>query len=512
MPARLVVAGLAGESGKTLVSLALLLEARRRGIPVRAFKKGPDYIDAAWLGWASGQAARNLDTYLMGFERATGSFARHAIAGGFNLVEGNRGLYDGVDASGTHSTAELAKALDAPVVLTVNATKVTRTVAAMVLGCQRLDPAVRIAGVVLNQVCGARHERVLREAIETVCGLPVLGAIPRAPETPLPSRHLGLVTPQEHPETDILAEGLLTLIKGRLNVDRLIELARQAPGLTVAPNESRAPAACGKNRRQTNLSQNPSLQSTKDAFAEWTDASVRGSCDGLLDGRGLTIGYLRDSAFTFYYPENLEELAESGAELVAISSAAESLPSAIDALYIGGGFPETHAQALAANETFLASLRERAADGLPVYAECGGLMLLSRAIRWQGSRYAMAGVLPFEVEVCTSHQGHGYIELLVDHANPFYPVGTRIKGHEFHYSRIIPGGPEPDTACTVRRGSGCSGGRDAVFLGNVWASYTHVHAVATPEWAAGFLAAIRRSRVAPIPQDSARPERQYLRR
>ena len=163
---RLVVAGLSGESGKTLVSLALLLEAGRRGIPVRAFKKGPDYIDSAWLEWASRKPARNLDTYLMGFERVADSFASHAVPGGFNLVEGNRGLYDGADARGTHSTAELAKALHAPVVLVVNATKVTRTVAALVLGCQRLDPDVRIAGVVINQVAGARHERIVREAIE----------------------------------------------------------------------------------------------------------------------------------------------------------------------------------------------------------------------------------------------------------------------------------------------------------------------------------------------------------
>src|SRR5579872_2862527 len=167
---RLVVAGLSGESGKTLVSLALLLEARRREIPARAFKKGPDYIDAAWLEWASGHPARNLDSYLMGFGRARDSFALHAVAGGLNVIEGNRGLFDGMDAPGTHSTAALAKALDASVVLVLNATKMTGTAAALVLGCQKLDPAVRIAGVVLNQVSGPRHEGVLREAIESACG------------------------------------------------------------------------------------------------------------------------------------------------------------------------------------------------------------------------------------------------------------------------------------------------------------------------------------------------------
>ena len=209
---RLVVAGLSGESGKTLVSLALLLEAGRRGISVRAFKKGPDYIDSAWLEWASHKPARNLDTYLMGFERVVESFASNAVPDGFNLVEGNRGLYDGADARGTHSTAELAKALQAPVVLVVNATKVTRTAAAWVLGCQRLDLDVRIAGVVVNQVSGVRHERIVREAIESTCNVPVLGVVPRvSADVLLPSRHLGLVTPREHPTPRPLGSELVGL-------------------------------------------------------------------------------------------------------------------------------------------------------------------------------------------------------------------------------------------------------------------------------------------------------------
>ena len=193
---RLVVAGLSGESGKTLVSLAVLLEAVRRNVAVRAFKKGPDYIDAAWLEWASRQPARNLDTYLMGFETAVRSFTRNAAPSGLNLIEGNRGLYDGLDARGTHSTAELAKALRAPVVLVINATKVTRTAAALVLGCQKLDPGVWIAGVIINQAAGVRHARIVREAIESACDLPVLGVVPRAAAGAfLPMRHLGLITP-----------------------------------------------------------------------------------------------------------------------------------------------------------------------------------------------------------------------------------------------------------------------------------------------------------------------------
>ncbi len=448
-----MIAGLSGESGKTLISLALLLEARRRGLPARAFKKGPDYIDASWLEWASSRPARNLDTFLMGFERAAGSFGWHAVPAGLNLVEGNRGLFDGLDARGTHSTAELAKALQAPVVLVVNATKITRTAAAMVLGCQKLDPALWIAGVVINQAAGSRHARVVREAIESSCRIPVLGVVPRSPSDAfLPMRHLGLVTPYEYAERDLLESNLLNLVAPHLDFDRLLKIAREAPPLPAPAMPSGGPPAA----------------------------------------KGLTIGYLRDGAFCFYYPENLDALRAAGATLVPLSAiSAEDLAPGIDALYIGGGFPETHARELSANTGFLASLRRRALEGLPVYAECGGLMFLSRAVLWQGNRYPMAGVLPFEVEVDAVPQGHGYIELEVDRPNPFFAVGTRLRGHEFHYSRVLQEGDPPPTACAVLRGTGCFEGRDAVLSHNVWASYAHLHALATPEWALGFIQAAR---------------------
>ena len=451
---RLVVAGLSGESGKTLVTLALALEARRRGMPVQAFKKGPDYIDAAWLSWASSKPARNLDTYLMGFETVRRSFAPHGTPAGVNLIEGNRGLYDGFDARGTHSTAELAKTLLAPVVLVIDATKVTRTVAAMALGCQRLDPEVWIAGVVLNQVAGARHERVIREAIESACGIPVLGAIPRAPDGALLStRHLGLVTPREYSGHEDLAQNLMERVAQYLDFDRLLQTARTAP-----------PVA--------------------------TDAEV--PAERPQEGSGLTIGYLNDSAFSFYYPENLEALEAAGARLAAVSALhAAALPDDLDALYIGGGFPETHAQALSENAGFLASVRRAASNGLAIYAECGGLMLLAQALTWRGCRYPMAGVLPFEVEMCAAPQGHGYSELLVDTPNPFFPVGARLRGHEFHYSRMVAGGAAAPTAAAVVRGAGLAAWRDGVLVNNVWAAYTHLHALGTPDWARGILGAAR---------------------
>lgn len=449
---RLLVAGLSGGSGKTIVTLGLLLLLRRAGLDVRAFKKGPDYIDPAWLAWASAHPARNLDAFLMGAEAVRASFMRHGTRSGINVIEGNRGLFDGLDASGTYSSANLAEKLDAPIVLVLDATKMTRTAAALVLGCQKLDPRGSIQGVVLNQVNGQRHERVIREAIESVCSIPVIGALPRLEENPLPERHLGLVPPDEHQTMASVERNLLEWMENRVDLDALLTIARSAPALATHAEERTA----------------------------------------LPDAHSLRVGYLRDSAFTFYYPENLEELERAGAELVPVSALdAASLPAGLHALYIGGGFPETHAQALSANTSFLESLRQACAAGLPVYAECGGLMLLARSLTWQDVRYPMANVFPVEVEAFRAPQGHGYSELRVDEANPFFPQGAVLRGHEFHYSRIVSGSESVTTACAVLRGTGCGSGREGLVAQNVFAAYTHLHAAATPLWTGSILAAAR---------------------
>ena len=447
---RLLVAGLAGGSGKTLVTMGLLLLLRRAGIEVRAFKKGPDYIDPAWLEWASAHRARNLDAFLMGAEDVRASFLRHAIADGINLIEGNRGLFDGVDAAGTYSSAALAESLDAPIVLVIDATKMTRTAAALVLGCEKLAPPGLIQGVLLNNVSGQRHERILRQAIESACSIPIIGALPRMVRNPLPERHLGLVPPDEHYERERVEQSLLGWMEDRIDLDALRSIALRAPG----------------------------LDSTEDLRAP------------LPDGRGLKIGYLRDAAFSFYYPENLEELDRAGVELIRISALdAPALPTGLHALYIGGGFPETHARALSANASFLESIRAACAAGLPVYAECGGLMLLARSLIWKGIHYPMANVFPVDVGAFAKPQGHGYSEVVVDAANPFFAQGVHLLGHEFHYSRIVSGSEDVATACTVVRGTGCFARRDGLIVQNAMAGYTHLHATATPEWGAGMIVA-----------------------
>ncbi|MFB3915568.1 MAG: cobyrinate a,c-diamide synthase [Terriglobales bacterium] len=454
---RLILGGLSGDAGKTIVSMALLLAFQRRDVQVRAFKKGPDYIDAGWLTWASGHPARNLDTYMMGPERVASSFAVNSIADGVNLIEGNRGLFDGFDTAGTHSTAELARLLQAPVILVLDATKITRTAAAQVLGCQHFDPALRIAGVILNRVNGKRHERILRECIEGTCNVPVLGVVAKNPALSLvPERHLGLVTPEEFAQTGRIEQELTEVAAG-LQLDRLHEVANSTSAFS-APDVITGP---------------------------------------LPNGRGLKIACVKDSAFSFYYAENIEMLERAGAELVHVSSLGNgTLPSDVDAIYIGGGFPETHAQQLAANQSFMNWLREAALSRLPTYAECGGLMVLSRSLTWRGTRYPMAAVFDFDVHVCDNVQGHGYVQLEVDGPNPFFEKGVVLRGHEFHYSRIVLEDLVhlPFTACAVNRGTGCFKGRDGIVTGNVWASYTHLHALASPEWVTGMINAARQRR------------------
>ena len=449
---RLMIAGLCGGAGKTIACAGLLLLLRRAGVEVRAFKKGPDYIDPAWLAWASAHPARDLDTWLMGPEGARASFMRHGIGDGINLIEGNRGLFDGFDAEGTHSCGVLAKTLAAPVLLVLDATKMTRTAAALVLGCQKMDAGVALRGVILNNVNGRRHEQILRAAIESTCSIPVVGVLSRAAVNPLPERNLGLTPPQEHDGMHRLEQHLLKLVDGRIDIEAVLSIARSAPPLELRAEEK----------------------------------------PPLPDAGGIRIGYVKDSAFNFYYPENIEELERAGAEVIPVSSLHNAaLPANLHALYIGGGFPETHAGQLAANLSFLESLRHASRSGMPIYAECGGMMLLASGLIWNGVRHSMAGVFPMDVEVFDRPQGHGYTELRVETRNPFFPLGAVLRGHEFHYSRLIASSAPPETACAVLRGVGCGSGRDYLVTRNTMAGYTHLHAVGTPQWTRGMVNAAR---------------------
>lgn len=454
---RLVIAGTGGDDGKTLLSLALLCGLRAQGLPVAAFKKGPDYIDRAWLAWAARHEARNLDLFFCDAATVRRSFWEAAARARVSVVEGNRGLHDGLDARGSGSTAELARVLEAPVVLIADCTKRTRTVAALVQGCQRLDPDCDVAGVILNRIAGARHERVVREAVTEITGLPVVGVIPRQPALGalLPDRHLGLVTPEEHGRGDELRQRLIELA-GRLDRERLLALADGAP-----------------------------------AFVQPEPVLPDDESSGRAEA--VRIGVFRDQAFSFYYPENLEALARVGAELIPVSPMRDQRLPDLDCLYLGGGFPETQAEALARNP-LCREVRQRSLSGLPIYAECGGLMYLAESFTWKGRTHRMAGVFPLRLAVEDRPQGHGYMQVGVDQENPFFARGEVLRGHEFHYSRIVSRNDAVTTAYRVERGSGLGDGRDGLVQGNTLASFLHLHALGVPGWAAGLVRAARRYR------------------
>ncbi|MFH1719251.1 MAG: cobyrinate a,c-diamide synthase [Planctomycetota bacterium] len=457
---RILIAGLRGGSGKTLISLGLVAAWRKQGRKVAPFKKGPDYIDAAWLSMAAEEPCRNLDLFLMREQTVVQSFVTSAEHADVAVIEGNRGLFDGMDAQGTYSTAELAKLLQAPVVLAVDCTKTTRTIAAIVLGCQQLDPQVSIRGVILNRTAGSRHESVLREAVEQTCGLPVLGTVPRIRGPLFPERHLGLVPPQEHGQLTGAIQQAADVAKQYLDLDALWRLAQEAP-----PLEPRQP----------------------------DKTLTRSASEGPFESQSPRIGVFRDAAFQFYYPENLEALEREDASLVEISPLRDAELPDVDALYIGGGFPETLAPGLANNKPFLDSVRRRIEKGLPVYAECGGAVFLGEKLLFKEKQFDMAAVLPVTFAFQTKPQGHGYTVLETVQNNPFYSVGETLRGHEFHYTYMESSTAKDLTfAFRVERGHGFDGQRDGLCQGNVLASYTHVHALGTESWAPSLVrAAVR---------------------
>lgn len=444
----IVVAGLSGGSGKSVVAVGLVAAYAGQGRNVVPFKKGPDYIDAGWLQLAAGHPCYNLDPYLMDPEVIRNSFAQHCRQAEMAIIEGNRGLFDGVNIEGAFSTAELSVDLKLPVLLVVDCTKATRTIAALVLGCQKMDPRVLIKGVVLNRLGTARHEFIVRQAVEKYTGIPVVGALPRSKTDIFPQRHLGVTPHQEHEGAEEATQMLAAMANEYLDLQKIESFMAdvQLPGAYDKPGAKHI-----------------------------TAPKVR-------------IGILKDAAFQFYYPENLEALENEGAELLEINAmTAEKLPE-LDGLYIGGGFPETGARRLADNTAFRLSVKHAAESGLPIYAECGGLIYLGAGILLDGEEYHLAGVFPVRFALDKKPQAHGYTELAVRGRNPFYREGERIKGHEFRYSKVLSWqGSQADLALTMERGVGFMNGRDGLVYRNVLALYTHIHALATPQWAGRFV-------------------------
>jgi cobyrinic acid a,c-diamide synthase len=309
---------------------------------------------------------------------------------------------------------------------------------------------------------------VISEAVRDATGLPVLGVVPRNRElvSLLPDRHLGLVPPQEHDEPLQLGPRLVELAESALDLEGLLSLADGAPAWegSVAGTE-------------------PGEDEPEEAEAD--------SPGTVAAGTRVRVGIFEDRAFSFYYPENLAALRRAGAELVPVAPTRDPELPEVDALVLGGGFPETEAEALSANETLRDAVGRASLAQMPIYAECGGLMYLCRAFRWQGVRHPMAGVFALELEVTSRPRGHGYMEVVVDGQNPLFPLGTRLRGHEFHYSRLLNEKPEIPTVYAIERGTGIGAGRDGLLQGNTLASYLHLHALGVPGWAEALVEAAK---------------------
>ncbi len=451
-----VISALRGGAGKTLLTIGIVSAFRLDGLVVAPFKKGPDYIDAGWLALAADRPCYNLDLFLTPPSYVVHSYAAHSASADIAIVEGNRGLYDGIDIDGCTSTAEIAKLIGLPVILCIDGTKSTRTMAAVVDGCRRFDEDVRIDGVVLNRVAGARHESILRRSIEHHCGIPVIGALPKLRQQDFPERHMGLLPTQEHAWARESIHVAAELVRRHVDLNRLRVIA-------------------GNTRPQAGKTANVTPSGPTEITLSKVDR---------IQGERPIIGVIKDSAFQFYYPDNIEALEAAGAEILFVSPLKQDALPPVDALYIGGGFPETHAEELAGNVRFRTDINIGAAAGLPIYAECGGLMYLGEKIVIDNRSFEMTGVLPIVFGLSQKPQGHGYTISVVDRANPYFDMGTEIRGHEFRYSTVMEWrGQDADMVFSTQRGTGFRNRRDGIRHQNVLASYTHLHAAGTPGWA-----------------------------
>ena len=440
-------------SGKTTVMLGICAALRRREVRIAPFKKGPDYIDPAWLGFAAGEACYNLDFYTSSRDEIVSLFRQKTEGHDIAIIEGNKGLYDGMDLEGSDSNAALAKMLGLPVVLVIDTMGMTRGIAPLLLGYQQFDPAVRIAGVILNRVAGPRHEGKLIESVERHTDIPVIGSIPRFRHEVIEERHLGLIPAHEQNDAARTVDRLADVVGSHVDLERLLSLGADLGAMSAVRGNRRSPA------------------------------------DSPAASSSLRIGIARDEAFGFYYADDLEQFERLGAELISIDMIRDQTLPPLDGLFIGGGFPETAMERLSANTAMRASVRRAIEAGLPCYAECGGLMYLSRSIAWRGRELEMVGVVPGRVTMSARPHGRGYIQLEETSAMPWpgAPAGEVVAGHEFHYSELQGLPADARFAYRVRRGTGIRDGMDGFVYRNLLASYAHLRDKAQNHWVARFL-------------------------
>ena len=476
---RIFISATRKSSGKTTIAIGLCAALAKRGRKVRPFKKGPDYIDPMWLSRAAGDCCINLDFHTMHEDEICSAYHRHAHTGDLAIIEGNKGLFDGLDPAGGDSNAALAKLLDAPVVLVLDATGMTRGVAPLLLGYQAFDPGLKIAGVILNNVGGARHETKLRAALELYTDIAVLGAVHKQRDLTIAERHLGLITDQENTAAVDIIQNIADAIATQVDLDAVRTIADAADTFTSVPLSS-------------------PLSSPRARPAD------------------ITIAIARDAAFGFYYADDLRAFETHGARLLPFDAMNDTRLPEADGLYIGGGFPETHGPALARNDAMRTAVKRFVERGGPVYAECGGLMYLSQSVTWADQTCAMAGAIPARIEMTDRPVGRGYV-ILEETGNGLWPAGQNgagddmvadIPAHEFHYSRVakLPAGADDARfAYRVKRGYGINGRFDGLVHRNTLANYSHFRNTAANPWVQRFVAFVRACK-AGAQTPMARPE------
>ncbi|MCL6472199.1 MAG: hydrogenobyrinic acid a,c-diamide synthase (glutamine-hydrolyzing) [Firmicutes bacterium] len=447
---RVVISAPHRSSGKTTLTIGLCAALAESGFKVQPFKKGPDYIDPMWHTTATGRNCRNLDFFMMGEENIRMSFLMNASDADISIIEGNMGLYDGMEVDGRGSTADLARLLKVPVILILDTSNMTRSVAPLIQGFKNFEPDIYIAGIILNKVSGSRHESKLRAAIERYCDVEVVGAVPNSSEIGLVQRHLGLKPAREDEKAVAVINSVAELVKNYVDLEKLIQIARTAPEL-------------------------PSIEGL-DLIKPKPKPAVK-------------IGIAMDQAFTFYYPENIDALEMAGAELIPFSPLRDKQLPAINGLYIGGGFPEVFMDELESNTSIREEIKKAIGDGMPVYAECGGLMYLARGISWNGKTREMVGGLPCDIFMHKKPKGHGYVRLKTT-GDSWLTSDLEVKGHEFHYSEVK-NLSDVRFAYRVLRGKGVDGLNDGIVYKNVLASYTHLHSAGFPIWAEKFIAYVK---------------------
>ena len=448
---RLLISAAHKSSGKTTISIGLCHALSQRGHVVQPFKKGPDYIDPMWLGRATGRPCINLDFYTMQHEEIIQRLSQYGQGAGLSLIEGNKGLYDGLDLDGSNSNAALAQLVQSPVVLVIDVRGVTRGIAPLLLGYQSFCKDIHIAGVIFNQVGGRRHESKLRAVIEHYTDIPVIGAVARDPVMGIDERHLGLIPSNEAPVVEKKISVISQRVADQVELDQLLAIAAKAPRLA-----------------ETKL-----------------ETAIR------VQIPAIKIAIARDAAFGFYYPDDLDAMQQAGAELVFFDTMQDKTLPEADGLFIGGGFPESFAEQLSANHAMRQSIHDAIENGLPTYAECGGLMYLCRNINWHNGSHDMVGIIPADVSMHEKPQGRGYIRLQETAQHPWprddTAEGQEIVGHEFHYSSLARLDTSLPAVYKVLRGYGIDGQQDGLIYKNLLACYAHLRDTGQNHWTRRFI-------------------------